>query len=147
MQEFGGDVGESFGSGTHRDHGLPLAYLFHVHEYVVPSNLNGVAIHSYCGVLNHFAGRHVVLPGVPRAGHDLTIELAFAERAAFMRAYAIDSAELTGHIGNRYGLPSHLELVNLPQGDVLFSSCAHESHASPLFQFVVVCLWLAGPAA
>ena len=107
--------------------------LSHVHKYVVATNLYRVTIHAYSRALHHFAGGNVVLPGMPRTSNDGAFELAFTEWAALVCAYAIDSMELTGDIGDRDRLPGDLKLVDFPGRNVVLSCGTHKSHASPLF--------------
>jgi len=69
---------------------------------------------------------------MPGAGDDRTVKFPFTERAAFVGAYAIDSTELTGYIGNRDGLPANLEFVDLASRNIVLPCRAHKSHVSPL---------------
>jgi hypothetical protein len=44
------------------------------------------------------AGRGIELPSVPGTGHDGAVERALTERAAVMRADAVDGADVAGYI-------------------------------------------------
>jgi hypothetical protein len=105
-----------------------------VNENVVSADLDGVTIDAHGGVLHELAGGHVVLPHVPGAGYYLPVEFAFAQRAAFMGAYTIDSAELTGNIGNCDSLAAYLKFVDLSGRHVLSSGGTHKGHLPPLIQ-------------
>ena len=108
--------------------------LSNVHKHVVSANLDRVAVHAYSRALHHFAGGNVVLPGVPWTGDYGAFQLTLAERAALVGAYAIDSMELTGDIGDRDGLSGDLKFIDFPGRNVVLPCRAHKSHASPLFQ-------------
>jgi hypothetical protein len=62
-----------------------------IDENIVPANLNRERFHAHSRVIDQFSRRHVVLPAMPRAGDDRSIQLAFAQRPAAMQAYVIDS--------------------------------------------------------
>jgi hypothetical protein len=72
-----------------------VTVLAEVDENFVASNFDRIAVDAHAAVRNDLASGDVILPSMPRAGHDLSFELAFTERAGLVQAYAIDSVKLT----------------------------------------------------
>src|SRR6266851_2996728 len=61
-------------------------WLTAVHKDIFAADFERIGLHSDRGVRGYFAGGHVVLPAVPRAGDNIGFELALAQWAAAMQA-------------------------------------------------------------
>lgn len=76
------------------------------------------------------ASGDVVLPAVPRAGHDAAFDDAFGDWSTRMRADAVDRMELTIEIEQRHHAPSSDKLLACARWDVVntrdANSFAHE---------------------
>src|SRR5260370_27221476 len=69
-----------------------------IHKNIFSANLHSVAIHTDRGVLPDLAGGHVVLPSVPRAGHDFPVHDALTERPPPAKAGIFHGIELATYI-------------------------------------------------
>src|SRR5207245_10849852 len=61
-----------------------------IHKNIFSANLHSVAIDPHRRILPDLAGGHVVLPSMPRAGHDLPVHDALTERSAPVEAGVVD---------------------------------------------------------
>src|SRR5260370_38897293 len=75
-----------------------------LHKNIFSSNLHSVAIHTDRGVLPDLAGGHVVLPSMPRAGHDLPVHDTLTERSAPVEAGIDTGLEFATHMAHGIGV-------------------------------------------
>src|SRR6266853_6382551 len=99
-----------------------------IDKNIFPPNLHSVAIHADRGVLPDLAGGHVVLPSVPRAGHDLPVHDALTERPAPVEAGIVDGIELATDIGQRNGFALNLKLPDRSRRDFIGLCCSRKRH-------------------
>src|SRR5713101_826006 len=102
--------------------------LARIHENVISANLKGVAIHPHRWVLGNLAGGHIVLPAMPRAGHDVPVHDPLAQRPAPMQAGIVDGVELAAHIGKGNGFALHLKLPDRSRRDFVRLCCSRKPH-------------------
>src|SRR5207302_6815250 len=79
-------------------------------------------------VLADLTGRHVVLPPMPRASHNVLVHDALAQRPAAMQAGIVDSMELAPYIGQGNRFAFHLELSNRSRRDFVRLCCSRKRH-------------------
>lgn len=99
----------------------------YVDENVAVAQFNGVTIDARIWLLGQLARSYIILPAVPRASHELAVQVTFAERAAVVQAYTIDCKQLTVDIGDSYRLAGHLKLANLSLRNFVLLRGAFES--------------------
>src|SRR6266478_1097073 len=99
-----------------------------IHKNIFSSNLHRVAIHPHRRILPNLAGGHVVLPSMPRAGHDLPIHDALTERSAPVEAGIVDGIELATDIGQRNGFALDLKLPDRSRRDFISLRCSRKRH-------------------
>ena len=104
-----------------------------VNENAVATKLHSIALHSVGGLLGQLAGRDIVLPAVPGATDERSVEIALSEGASVMQAYAIDGKEFTVNVRDGDGLPGYVEFADLPGRDFVDFGRVFECHwfASP----------------
>jgi hypothetical protein len=121
VQNFGRNVRKSLRTRvTGASLGPPGGRLAYVHEDIIPTDLNRLAIHAQTGVIDNLASCDVVRPGVPGTRDNLALKLAFTQGTGLVYAYAIDSMELTGDVCDCDGLFSHLEFIDFTHRDIVF---------------------------
>jgi hypothetical protein len=96
---------------------------------LVIAKLDRVTVNAAGRFLNQLAGGYIVLPAMPRATDNWAFQVALAERPAVMKAYAIDGKELTVNISDGDRFAVHLELADLPCGDLFPPRCPLEGHS------------------
>src|SRR5690348_911694 len=111
--------------------GRPTPRLREVYIDFVAAKLGGVALDAGFGLLDELSGGHVVLPAVPGATDDGAFEVAFAEGASVVQAYAVDGEELAFEMGDGDGFAVHLEFADGTGGNVGGFGGAVEGHLFP----------------
>src|SRR5260370_2239382 len=99
-----------------------------LHKNIFSANLHSVAIHTDRGVLPDLAGGHVVLPSMPRAGHDLPVHDTLTERSAPVEAGIVDGIELATDIGQRNGFALNLKRPDRSRRDFIGLCCSRKRH-------------------
>src|SRR6266852_1053355 len=99
-----------------------------IDENIFSANFHSVAIHPYRRILPNLACGHVVLPPVPRAGHDLSVHDALAQRASPVQASIVDGIELATDIGQRNGFALNLKLPDRSRRDFIGLCCSRKRH-------------------
>src|SRR5712664_2521648 len=99
-----------------------------IYKNIFPPNLYSIAIHSHRGILPDLAGGHVVLPPVPRAGHNLSVHYTLAQRPPSVQASIIDGVELAAYVGQRYGFALDLKLPDRSRRDFIRLCCSRKRH-------------------
>jgi hypothetical protein len=104
-----------------------------VYEHIVTPNFDRIAGGGHCGIGQELAVGNVKLPSVPGASHHLTIQVAFAQRAALMQAYVVDCKEFACHIGEGDAFFADLKFLDGSYRHIIPAGRADECHFSPLF--------------
>jgi len=99
-----------------------------IDENIFSANFHSVAIHPYRRILPNLASGHVVLPPVPRAGHDLSVHDTLAQRASPVQAGIVDGIELATDIGQSNGFALNLKLPDRSRGDLIGLCCSRKRH-------------------
>src|SRR5262245_2751640 len=123
------------GSRRRRDRRLDTAGLarrgrrspsLNLNQHGVALDLHVVALDALVLVHRVDAGRDVVLPAVPRTGHDYPVELALPERAAAVEARVVDGVEDPPDIEERDLLATRLNALPRAGRHVADRRDAHE---------------------
>src|SRR5712664_2677640 len=99
-----------------------------IYKNIFPPNLYSIAIHSHRGILPNLAGGHVVLPPVPRAGHNLSVHYTLAQRTPSVQAGIVDGVELATYVGQRNGFALDLKLPDSSRTDLIRLRSSRKRH-------------------
>jgi hypothetical protein len=120
-----GDGGKGGNPGGENQLSPVSAY---VYEDLVAANFDWVAGQGNSGVRQQLAVGYVKLPSMPWAGHDLPVQLTFAQGPTAVQAHVIDSKELAFHIRQRDSFAFDLEFPNRPGEHLKRCRRSHKSH-------------------
>src|SRR5579863_1657702 len=97
---------------------LPISQIHlpspNINENILAPHLNRITSHSRRRILHRFPVRHVKLPPVPWARHDLPLQRPLSQRPAPVQTRIADGVNLPTHIRHRHRLPLHQQLRNVP---------------------------------
>src|SRR5258708_13055792 len=86
-------------------------------EDFVSPNLKRIAIDPHGRVLANLACGHGVLPTVPRAGNNITLERPLSQGPAPMQAGIVDRVKVSPDVGYSNGLALHLKFLDRARGN------------------------------
>src|SRR5260221_10525267 len=97
-----------------------------INPKVVPAGFDGVGFDPYRLIHDQFAGRHIVLPAVPRTCYGHSVKFPLPERPPAVQAGVVDSVELVSDVRNGKRQAIDLKFPDGPRGNLVFPSGAHK---------------------